>query len=259
MTDKNLRKFPSYSRAAMVWCLVSLLFILPYLFDAWWKFVPASLCILGTLRWWNPSHWIEYSGLRIRPLFLLSAIFLMIPIFFLFNLFVSKRLDALGWMWDRSFYHYGWMLMPIFQVLNEEILLRGWMLSLLELTRLNRTIIVVVSALFFSVIHLGFYPLTQGGPLSIGSAMTLFFVGLVCNFLFFIFRSIALPYALHASWNLNQYGQGMIVDQVTGARVLEFQSFNALVGNNVVVGTTLFLAVLSWLVYRKSDLQISKS
>ena len=83
---------------------------------------------------------------------------------------------------------------------NEELIFRGYILGNLMLS-MNRWVALLVSSVFFSLLHMGNAHFTLLGFFSI------LFAGLLLGLPYIFTRSLWLPIALHFSWN---YFQGTI-------------------------------------------------
>ncbi|MFZ4077716.1 MAG: CPBP family intramembrane glutamic endopeptidase, partial [Legionellaceae bacterium] len=141
----------------------------------------------------------------------------------------------------------GWALMPLTQSLLEELVLRALLLNGMLFYFQRIKLISIFAAMIFMVWHLIFFHLAQGAWLSNVTLVTLFLFGYASNNFFLIYRNIAIPFALHAGWNIIKFG-GEYLDKATSERISEAQVFNAVEGSWTVLTLALGLAAVSELV-----------
>lgn len=146
-------------------------------------------------------------------------------------------------------WHLGWAVMPFTQSLGEELVLRGLLLNGLLAAFKNKMAVIVGAAVVFAVWHVVFFPISQNVWLTFTTVSTLFLFGLATNIIFVGTRSIAIPLALHAGWNLVQFGGGYR-DVVTmqNRTDMEAHVFNVVQGSITVLimAVGLVLISLSW-------------
>jgi membrane protease YdiL (CAAX protease family) len=236
----------------LIICLAILL-ITPYTLNLWWKFLPSLFLMVLLLQ-------SQFSDYRVR-LGLISTRRLVICSFFMFSvtwaaavIIVPKcmRLHGIE-LYQSSDWHLGWAIMPITQSLGEELVLRALLLNALLPMIKSRTTVVVTSAVIFAVWHMVFFPFAQNVWLSLPTVATLFMFGLATNVIFVITRSIALPLAFHAGWNLVQFG-GEYRSAVTFQSVSEGEVFNAVQGSGLVFSLAAGLVLFSVLWLQKKRL-----
>ena len=221
-------------------------FDIPYFFVGWWKFIPATLLIvlLGEIRY--PGEGLKKLGLWIpRNQFFLILVVLL-SVYALSAYWGSRLLADRNISVDSSGLHLGWVLFPLFQAGNEEMLFRGLFLSGLTQAMGSATGASLFSAIVFVLAHAAFYPLTQGGALSIIALLSLFFLALSLNRIYFRFSHIGFTFAIHAGWNLFQYGGNLFVDNITMQPIPEAALFNVVVGSPIVLSFCIVLWCLTW-------------
>jgi membrane protease YdiL (CAAX protease family) len=221
--------------ARLAWLGVVLtVFAVPYFMDGWWKFIPASLLLLALGYWRFEGEAPEQLGLSVpkNHLFLLLA--LLIATYFLSSYWGTKLLESNQVLIDSKDIHLGWVLFPLFQALNEEILFRSFLLDALGDWTQNKLFASVLSASGFVVAHAVFYPITQGGYLNFIALASLFCLSLALNRLYFRFAHIGFAFAIHAGWNLFQYGGNHFLSSPSGIPISEAELFNTIVGSPTV-------------------------
>jgi membrane protease YdiL (CAAX protease family) len=132
-----------------------------------------------------------------------------------------------------------------FQALNEEMVIRAFLLTSL-MRVINRPIAVSAAvAAMFAVHHCLLY--SFGPPntaLSIEALMTLFLVALALNQFFVTTGNIAIPYGVHLGWNVTRFGNDWI-SQRSGISLPEGTDFNLIEGNSLVLALAATLLVLA--------------
>ncbi len=132
-----------------------------------------------------------------------------------------------------------------FQVLNEEMVLRAFLLTIL-MRLVKRPIVVnVVVAAWVAIIHFLLY---RFGPANTGLTLealaTLFLVALALNQFFFISGNIAVPFGIHLGWNFTRFGIDWIA-QASGDNLPGGTDFNLIEGNFVIITFAAILLVLA--------------
>ncbi len=216
----------------------------PYLFANWWRFLPLSVAIVLGTRALQPEKFRSLLGLSGSATHWACAGGLLFAAYVGSSTLIEYLANTQGMRLDPASAYLWRPLFPFFQTFNEEILFRALWLEL-ALERTTRTIAVSLgSALFFTLLHAGFFPLTQGGPLSASACLSLFFFAVGANGLYLRFRSVALPWAIHVGWNLSLFGFGNFVWQANGATLSQSAAFNAFVGSSLTVSLGAGLAAL---------------
>lgn len=213
---------------------VALAFALPYFATGWAKFIPATILILSLSIYRYGSEALNKLGLRIPPLQAPYIGILLLATYALSYFIGSLIAEGQGLWVDRKAVHLGWVLFPLFQALNEEMIFRGLLLRWFS-GRMDRLKASLLSALVFALAHAIFYPFTQGGALEAPALFSLFLMAMATNQLFFHFGHIGFSFAIHAGWNLFQYGGTRFLDPLTNLPVTEAVLFNTVVGNPLVV------------------------
>ncbi len=244
MTQKSTQR-------VWIFCFLFAAFLIPYFLTSWWRYIPTTFLIFFSIHYLWPKEANAFLGWK-------GGVTLWVPAFFLFatTLVFSRVLitSIAG--------HHGWVLQPtsdllrplfpFFQTLNEELVFRALLLNTLLARRYPKQWASLATAAIFVLAHVVLYPLSQGGPLSVMAIATLFFLALSGNELFLWTGSIALPWAIHAGWNLSQYGWGKWVGGA-GVPVIEATSFNVFVGDTRTCLAAIILASLAFAAnrYRK--------
>lgn len=200
-------------------------FLLPYSIHRYWKFELAlGLTLLwSSLRW--GSQWPKHTGLQIHSRDLLLCILLCFFIYLLGAYCIPIQAAKSGVQFVQDFF-WPWRIAPLFQAVNEEIVLRALFLGYLSKFFRNNTYVSLIAALTFTVLHWALYHFnTFYAPIDLVplSLINLFLFGFVCNDLFFRSGHIGYGAALHVGWNLTRFGGSFLYDE---QNVPEGQTFN---------------------------------
>jgi len=138
------------------------------------------------------------------------------------------------------------------ETLNEEMLIGAVLLFGLErsLKKIDKNVIAIFVALMFSLMHQSFYrwsPMQPGISLTLMTAISLFFVGLLRNILILKTRKIAYSWAIHLSFNL-VFLSGFFVNISNNSMACEPEKFNIVFGNlkMVIITGLSALILLIW-------------
>lgn len=237
-------------RPWILYGLITVLLITPYTLNIWWKFIPSLLLILWLLRTQSDDY-LDRLGLVGNRSLLWLSIGVFGATFATASVVVPNEMRLNGIELYRSpAWHLGWATMPLTQSLGEELVLRGLLLNGLLAAFKNKRAAIVGAAVVFAVWHVVFYPISQNVWLTATTVSTLFLFGLATNIIFVVTRSIAIPLALHAGWNLVQFG-GEYIDLVTMQSRTEAHVFNAVQGSNTVLSLALGLVFISTLWWQR--------
>jgi hypothetical protein len=234
-------------RSLLIYGLIGILAITPYLLEAPWKFLPSLLAIVFLMRWQSRSYVFEL-GLKISKIQFTVAIFV-----FAITMAVAKHTipfllnDAGIYLYHGDQWNLAWALMPISQSLLEELVLRALLLNGLLFYFQRKKYIAIVAAMIFMLWHLIYFPLAQDVWLSGMTLFTLFLFGYASNNFFLTYRNIAIPFALHGGWNIVKFsGEYFSVSKLDP--IAEAQAFNAVEGSWKVLILALGLVVVSELI-----------
>ena len=224
-----MRTILSYMREA----IVLLIFITPYFFDGWWKFLLATIGILFISKTYlcglkaPISHYFITGGL--------------ILILFLFcRILIIKNASLVNIEYVTNKYSLIWGVAIFFQVLNEEIILRSTLIHIIAKRVKVKLILILGPALLFTILHFLFY-YSHGCALNISAMTFILLFGIICNMLFIKFKHIWFGFALHLSWNLTKFTGYFLMN---GVSISECQSFNYIEGNI----NNLFLLIIIFIV-----------
>ena len=112
-------------------------------------------------------------------------------------------------------------------------------------------------AILFMLWHIAFFPLMQNVWLSGKTLTSLFLFAYAANNLFFTYRNIGVPMAVHSGWNLVKFN-GEYIGLQTFEAVPEGYAFNAVEGSTIIVVFALTLAVVSELLNLKNRTKFRK-
>ena len=145
----------------------------------------------------------------------------------------------------------GYMFMFIIGALNEEIMVRGYILSNL-IDSMNRYIALFVSSLLFAIMHLA------NANVTVLSFTNIFLAGILLGIYYIHRRNLWLPIGLHFSWNFFQgpiFGYEVSGVDVMGAVSQHIQGSDLLTGGKFgfegsIVATFLMIITIVLLHYR---------
>lgn len=232
-----------------------------------WNFsLLASVIIILLMSIRSPGKWKEQLGidfyLKDIGWFFVTTIIVLITSYFLVS-YVSS-LSGFSFKPQIIYFRKYWgadfpfsailssYLYYIPETFNEEMVIGALLLFGLEKSlKINKSIIALIVALIFSLMHQILYkysPVQPGILLTPITLSTLFFVGVLRNSLILKTRKIAYSWAIHLSFNLI-YFPGFFIDSKNGNFASEPEKFNITFGNWPMFFLTLLLAILSlfWL------------
>jgi membrane protease YdiL (CAAX protease family) len=226
----------------VAWFGVVAALVAPYFFDVWWKFLPAIALVVGLTRLASRQY-RKLLGIEFTRRELSAAAALFAVTWVAASLLMPYLLSTAGLrLYPVSA---GWAFMPFSQAILEELVLRGLLLNgLVVILSRGERFIAGVSAILFVLWHLVFFPFTEGVWLTVPTLVTLALFGYASSLLFLKRRSIALPLALHAGWNLVKFG-GFFVDTDTMLNATQAAAFNAVEGSWSVVALALATVVMT--------------
>jgi hypothetical protein len=124
-----------------------------------------------------------------------------------------------------------------FQVLNDELVMRAALLTLVLSVFPQPRFAVLGLAAVFAMLHAAVYQ----GEIHAPALLTLFSFGVVANALFLAVRHIAFGLALHYAWNFYRFGAWYRFD---GRLLSDAETFNYVEGNPTVVAGSTLLAIV---------------
>ena len=144
-----------------------------------------------------------------------------------------------------------WFLQPLFQSLNEEMLLRSLFLKwLVEHLKLTLTKLNFLMALVFAGLHFLFCTVLYHTNLDPLAGLTIFFATLAMNKMYFKTENILYTWAIHFGINFSFFGGEYAR---TGAQILnDAEKFNLVYGRPEVVGASLLFLALTTLWVRRT-------
>jgi hypothetical protein len=191
--------------------------------SGWWRFVPGTFVIIATgLAVMGRDAW-AFFGLQVSKREALIAFALLtaalVGAHFVLIDYVGTYLAVVPRATRRSYAH------QFFQVLNDEMIMRAALLTLLLSSIRSETIAVVSVAVLFAVSHGVFY---SSSDIHVRPLLTLFAFGVIGNALFVAYRHIWFGFALHLAWNAHRFNTGYYLE---GQRLSEGESLNYVEGN----------------------------
>lgn len=236
--------------------LSCVILVIPYILNFWWKFLPSLALIVFLSSKMSPNP-VSTLGFKIRKTNAAVAVATFILTFASAYILVDFLCEKNGIRITDEYgnWHIGWKLSPIFQSLGEEIVFRAFLLGTLTAYWTSRHRIVFSAAMLFTVWHVIFFPMAQGVWLSGLTLVTLFLFAIATNYLYLAYQNIAVPWALHAGWNLvkfsNDYYQGE-------NRLNEAEMFNIVEGYWLTTLSAAALALVGLVVFRKNILPLGQ-
>lgn len=235
-------------REIVIGVLLLLAFFVPYTIGwswGWWKFALAALLILALWRWAKPTTFRADLGLRwgVADLFIGGLAFVAVGLAATFVIpeLLRPHGYAAGPHSDRAWKYFA---VPS-QTLNEEMVLRAFLLTGLARFVPVRLPVSLAAAVFFTGLHCLLY---RFGPphtlLSIQALTTLFLGGVACNEFFIATGSIAIPYGIHLGWNLTRFGNDWI-NQRAGTPLEQGTDFNLIEGDARILAVAVALALIA--------------
>lgn len=230
------------------------IFVGPYLNMAWWTFGLSTVLIIILYRMADPEKFAHYLGLtHIRKLDIFISSFI-------FALTALASEFIIGHICDKSSIARNnprvldtWILQPIFQAFNEEVLARSAFLVFLSSYCQSRQVRSVGMALVFTIGHHLYCHFAMGTPLHFITNATIFIGTLALNNLYYLSRHIAYTWALHAGLNFSLFGGNF---SSNSEPFNDAQRFNLILGDSTAVSIAILGLVLSTLMlYRRSKCQ----
>lgn len=222
-----------------------------YFFGGWWNSSLGTIFILffSYLIWKN--DFLKVAGIHFKLktalITLASALFLTSASYLIIRFIAQKNnISILVSNWE-NYYH------DIFYVLNEEIILGAFFLYfLVEKKKLPPLLASVGLAVAFSFIHFIFYKwiFIESGTIKITTLATLFLVGFVRNNLILQTGNIGYSWALHFGWMSMMFGNHYFYTE-TNQRLTEPERFNLFLGSNEMLIIAFFLALISFIFFKK--------
>jgi len=224
-------------------CIAAYLF--PYLFmSAWWRWMPSSIVILltgavllgrSTLRFYGLAM-SKRSALAVLAMF---GILLVASSFVLLDVLNQPPLDVHATRSNPKYFG------QLFQVFNDEVLVRAAAITILLRWFLYPKALCVVLAALFAWGHSLLYAL-HGSDVGWLAMVTLFSFGASANLLFVHCGHVGYSLAAHYAWNFYRFNSTF---WVKGHRLSQGETFNHIEGNPWIASTALVVfAVLLLLV-----------
>jgi hypothetical protein len=228
-------------------CVLAYLFPYFYVPGVWWRAIPSTGVILLVGAMFYGRQAPDLFGLRMsrRQLAVSVILFLvLVPIFssLLSHFVVNEPLTA-----ERHFYPAN-QVHQFFQVLNDEMLLRAALITVVLRAVPHPKIVTIVLALLFSIGHHLVYRLSSI-EIDWPAMVTLFSFGAIANTLFVGYRHIGYGFALHYAWNFFRFNTTY---SLNGVRLNEGVTFNYIEGNPWVAGAAFSTCLFVSLAYSHS-------
>ena len=210
----------------------------------WWKFIPSSIAIVLVFWMAYPQSYRELLGLKLTKRLTAAAIVVGLITYLVASMAIRSILEPLGYQNGAGSLHAGWKYLSVFQVLNEEMLLRAWTLSYLSKILKGPIRANILASAVFALLHYVLYRLgSSNTELSFTALTSLFAFAVAANSIFFQTKSISIPYALHLGWNINKFGNDWI-SVTTSEPIPEALGFNLIEGNSMILMSALGLMLV---------------
>lgn len=235
----------AFGMAALL-CVTAYLFPYFYFERFWWRFLPSTAVILGTgliLGGGRPQDFFGISMSKRALLLSAGLCAVALPaVYFVLSYFVGETVGV-----DRTM-SLRWQLGQFFQVLNDEMVMRAALLTVVLRAYPHPRVAIPVLAAVFSAAHRLAYA-TDGSEIHLAALTSLFAFGVIGNTLFVRFGHIGYGTAAHYAWNFFRFNTRYSVD---GRTLRQGETFDYIEGSSAVLAlsTVLMLAVvaiyLSW-------------
>ncbi|MGB7476575.1 MAG: CPBP family intramembrane glutamic endopeptidase [Polyangiales bacterium] len=223
--------------------LAAYLFPYFYLPASWWRGIPSTFVILltGALFFGRAMPRVYGLVMTWKQLAIsigLFAILLGLFSYVIFTWVVVEPLSVERYSYPPAQVH------QLFQVFDDEILLRAALLTVLLKAFPHPRAVILVPAVLFAVGHHIVYR-TGAVDIDWPAMVSIFAFAGIANTLFVRYRHIGYGFALHYAWNFYRFNSRYYLD---GMPLSEGASFNYIEGNGwVALGSLLtFLAVFAW-------------
>lgn len=245
-------------RPRPAWIVLTAAFALPYSRVNAWNFIPATAVILLCARALAPRQALDFLGLEKlsaawpaqrprgagpRRLWAGGA-FLALGLLLagLLHPWVMHLAASRGILFDPSGWGFWLRTRPLFQVLNEEWVLRGILPNALGVRDSRRPLLYCLAlAAVFSALHQVLYPLKDGSWLGPAALFNLFLFGAWANAAWLRSGHIGWGFAAHLGWNLNRFTGDFLAN---GKVIAEGRLYNVLEGSASVAALLLVLTAL---------------
>lgn len=219
-------------------CIAAYLFPYVSMLGAWWRWLPSTIVILIVGGAFHGASTAGFFGLKMSlkaAVAIVALFFVLLPVFsyVLFDVLNEPPLHV------QSHGHTLKQLGQFFQVLNDEILVRAAMLTILLGRFAHPKTVGVLLAGFFAVGHHFLYAF-YGSHIDWEAMVTLFSFGTIANLLFVRVGHIGYSLALHYAWNFHRFNSSY---SFGGYHVAQGDTFNLIEGSTIV-STSVFITAL---------------
>lgn len=228
-------------------------FTMPYLHMAWWKFFLATLFILFSFSQIFPDHYKTILGLQLSSKTVVKCLVTFGAMMIVSEYFIDLTLDHSVIKRTPEPLLSFWLLQPVFQALNEEMLGRAAAFYVLARMIKKPFVLSLTIALGFTLLHTLFFWMKEGVILSMITSLSLFLAAFATNLIFQKTHHIGWVWVLHAGWNARQFGANYIF--IGAGRMLsDGEKFNAIEGDWPVflLCLTLFLVTCVFVFFKST-------
>lgn len=225
----------------VLYLLIIISFIIPYLIETWWRFIPCSVLIIYFASKLEPTSYKEFLGLKAAKITILKTLIVFGLMFFVSYYAINYQLQTQKLEFYLASFNPLWLLITTFHVLNEELIFRSILLNTIRKRAKNLFLVSLIVAVIFSLAHLVHYFISDGTILKPLTLIVLFIFGLACNHLFFKYKHIWYCYAIHLSWNITRFKSELIHDKT---QIKQGQTFNLIEGSYFMLVFALIILFL---------------
>jgi len=197
-----------------------------YLEGRWWRFIPSTLLILSAGALAIGPSFRGFFGIDMTKRAIVSSVALLVLALPAAHLALSEVVISEGLAIHRDLAA-RWQIHQLFQVLNDELVTRAALLTILMRAFTKPKAIILGVSLVFAASHQVFYG-SDGLELAPSALATLFAFGVIANTLFVRFGHIGYGLALHYAWNFWRFNIDYYLD---GERLSQGATFNYVEGN----------------------------
>lgn len=222
--------------------LYLLVFIIPYAFGQWWKFIPSSISIFFIAYASHKIRFVDFLGITcsFRQVPILLSFFLIVALcsyFYIRDQSIATHISMVSFD-NFVLWHVG----IAFQVLNEEIVFRALLLKILMNLTNSKVISAIISSMLFVSLHILIYLVFKNIFLNYLSLCVLFLFSIVCSTAFLTNNHIWFGFVIHYGWNFTRFTHTYF--SPNNEKLTEGALFNILEGNSIVIVILLLLLTI---------------
>lgn len=215
-------------KPVIFYSLIFLLLFFPYFQITLWKYLLSCSLILLLFYWFDREHYKERLGLSFQKT--------QIPFFFIIflttavstEILIQSLLPGTNVSKDYPLIAGFWVLQPLTQSLNEEMLMRSLFFYFFSRFIVSRWMQSLLFSVVFSLGHVIFCILVYKITLNLYTTFSFFFATLLMNMMFYRYQNIFYTWAMH--WGINFSLFGGDYHRLDGTKVNDAEKFNLFLG-----------------------------